>query len=44
MPAQAVEYTDCISAEVVTHTSNECPEYDTKPSDSEAPVLEIWGV
>ena len=21
---------------------NKCPEYDTKPSDSEAPVLDLW--
>ena len=35
--AGAVEYTDCIS--------NECPEYDIKQSDVEAPVmLELWGM
>ena len=36
------EYTDCISAEGKT-PSYECPAYDTKSSDSEAPVmLELW--
>ena len=35
-----VEYTDCISAEV--KPTNECPEYDTKPS--EALVLELRGM
>ena len=30
----AVKYADCISA-------NKCPGYDTKPSDGEAPVLEL---
>ena len=40
----AVEYTDCISAERWVHT-NECPRYDTKKSDSEAPaMLELWGM
>ena len=34
--AGSVEYIDCISAEG-------CPEYDTKQSDVEAPVmLELW--
>ena len=23
---------------------DECPGYDTKPSDSEVPVLELWGM
>ena len=32
----AVEYTDCISAEVKNHP-NKYPGYDIKPSDSEAP-------
>ena len=33
--AEAVEYTDCIS---------KCPGYDTKQSDGEAPILELWGM
>ena len=33
--AGAAEYTNCISAEGEDY-SNECPEYDTKQSDSEA--------
>ena len=42
--AWAVEYTDCISAEELDPT-NECPGYDTKPSDDEVPVmLELWGM
>ena len=36
---------NCISAEGVTATpSYEYPWYDTKPSDGEAPVLELWGM
>ena len=35
-PAGAVEYTDC---------TNECPDYDTKQSDGEVPVmLRLWGM
>ena len=42
--AGAVEYTDCTSAEGKI-SSNECPEYDTKQSDGEIPVmLELWGM
>ena len=42
--AEAVEYTECISAEGLDPT-NECPGYDTKQSDGEAPlVLEISGM
>ena len=41
--ARAVEYTDCASAEGQPH--NESPEYDTKQSDGEVPVmLELWGM
>ena len=44
-PAQsvmAVEYADCI---FVRHLlPNKCPGYDTKPSDGEVPVLELWGI
>ena len=44
--AWAVEYNNCISAvefDPPTHTHNECPEYDIKQSDEEAPVmLELW--
>ncbi len=40
--AGAAEYTNCISAEG-SHSSHECPGYDTKQSDSEVPVmLELW--
>ena len=40
----AAEYTDCISAEG-KDSPNECPGYDTKPSDGEAPVmLELWWI
>ena len=42
----AVEETDCTSAEGYhpphTHSyTNECPGYDTKPSNGKAPVLEL---
>ena len=43
-PAQsagAVEYTDCISAKV-KNSRNVCLAYDIKPSDGDAPVLELW--
>ena len=36
--AGAVEYTDCIYA-VGSDSSNECPRYDTKPSNGEAPIM-----
>ena len=40
--AGAVEYTDCISAEGKA-TPHLCPEYDTKQSNGEVPViLELW--
>ena len=42
-PAVAVEYTNCISAEE-EDSSIECPDYDIKPSDDEASVLELWGI
>ena len=32
---RAVEYTDCITAERWTQPPNECPGYDSKPSDEE---------
>ena len=35
--ARAVEYTNCIS----TLTPKECPAYDIKQSEGEAPVLEL---
>ena len=42
--AGAVEYTNCISVEGQV-SFNECPGYDTKQSDNEAPVmLELWGL
>ena len=43
--AEAVEYTDCTSAEVWDLPPNECPRYDTKQSDGEFPVmLGLWGM
>ena len=44
--AGAVEYTDSFSAEGLdSPTANECPVYDTKQSDGEAPVmLDLWGM
>ena len=43
--AGAVEYTDCTFAERLDPPPNECPGYDTKQSDSEAPeVLMFWGM
>ena len=39
-----VEYTDCVSREDQDF-HHECPGYDTKQSDDEAPVmLELWGM
>ena len=39
-----VEYTDCISAEMLD-SPNECLGYDTKQSDGKVPVmLELWGM
>ena len=43
--AGTVEYTDCISAEEVRPSPNECPRYDPKQSDAEVPVMiELWGM
>ena len=40
--ARAVEYTDCFSAEELD-SSNKFPNYDSKPSDDEVPVMqELW--
>ena len=40
----SVEYTDFVSAEWVRPLSpNECPRYDIKQSDDEAPALEFGG-
>ena len=39
----AVEYADCIFAEELDPT-NECPRYNTKPSDGEVLVLDRWGM
>ena len=42
--AAAVEYVNCISAEG-SDSPNECPGYDIKQSDGEAPVmLLLWGM
>ena len=42
--AGAAEYTNCISAEG-KDSSNECPQYNTKQSDGQDPVmLELWRV
>ena len=41
--AGAAECTDRTSGEV--YPANECPEYDTKQSDGEVPVmLKLWGM
>ena len=40
--AEAVQYPDCISAELYDH-ANECPVYDTKQSDGETPVITEFG-
>ena len=41
--AGAVEYTNCTSTEGQEPPPNKCPEYDTKQSDGEVPVmLELW--
>ena len=37
--AEAVKYTYCISAEEQDSNPNECPVYDTKQFDGEAPVI-----
>ena len=43
--AEAVEYTDCFSAEELDPPPNNCPWYDTKQSDAMVPVLlELWGM
>ena len=43
--AGAVRYTNCSSAGGGWLRLNECPEYDTKQSDGEVPVmLELWGM
>ena len=40
-----VEYIDCISAEGLDFSPNECPWYDNQQSDGVAPVmLELWGM
>ena len=39
LSAGAIEYTDCISAEVNPPSLYKCPRYDTKQSDGEALVL-----
>ena len=41
MLAGAIEYANCISKEGGT-SSKECSGYDTKTSDSEVLVLELW--
>ena len=38
------EYTVCISAEGQDLFSYKCLWYDIKPSDGEAPTLELWGI
>ena len=40
--AGALEHTDCISAENWDVSHNKYTGYDTKQSDGEAPVLELW--
>ena len=41
--AWAIEYANCISTEGLD-PANEYSGYDTKLSDSETPVLELWGM
>ena len=42
MSGRAVEYANCISAEEYDSPPfTECPEYDIKPADDEAPVQEL---
>ena len=42
--ASAVEYTDCISAEVYD-SLNDCSRYDTKQSNGDALMMqELWGM
>ena len=42
--AEAVEYTDCISAEGLD-SPKECPGNDTKQSDGEGSIMmELWGM
>ena len=43
LSAGAVEYAVCISVEGLEPT-NWCPRYDTKLSDGEASVLELWEI
>ena len=42
LSAGVIEYTDCTSAEGKDTSNNECPEFDTKLSDGEASVSELW--
>ena len=42
--AGSIEYTYCISAEWWDPPPNECPGYDIKLLDGDAPALEIWGM
>ena len=42
--AGAVEYANCISAEMLLLPPYECPGCDTKQSDGESPVRELWGM
>ena len=42
---KTVKYSDCISGEKEDNLplpSNECPGYDNKTFDGEAPVLDLW--
>ena len=42
--AGAVEYTNFISAEGIKPLLKKCPGYETKPSDAEDPILELWEI
>ena len=33
-----------LGRDIRSHPTNECPGYDSKPSEGEAPVMEIWGI
>ena len=39
--AGTVEYANCTLQRVKNPPPNECPGYDTKPSDAEVPLLDL---
>ena len=42
--AVSVEYAEWTFREKYDPVPNKCTEYATKPSDSEAPLFEVWGI